>query len=66
MGLNMGDIFKIIFVAAFILAIVVGWPIAAIWAMNVLFNLSIEVSMVTWLAAFILLAAINGTGYIKK
>lgn len=52
--------------AAFILAVVVGWPIAAIWAINVLFNLSIEVSMVTWLAAFILLAAINGTGYIKK
>jgi hypothetical protein len=62
----MGDLFKIIFVAAFVLAVVVGWPLAAIWAINVLFGLSIEFNSLTWLAAFILLAAFNGTQYVKK
>lgn len=58
----MKDWFKILFLAAFILAIVIGWPLAVIFALNILFSLSIAFTSETWLAAFILLLAVNGVG----
>ena len=36
-------------------------PIAGIWSLNTLFDLGIELTSNTWLAAFILLFILNGT-----
>lgn len=36
-------------------------PIAAIWALNLLFNLSIDYTFYTWLAILILSMAVGGS-----
>ncbi len=63
-GINTMDYLKILFFALFIIAVVVGGPIATILALNVLFNLSIEVNTVTWLASF-WLSSLVGNSFLR-
>ena len=59
-----GYIVGIILVA---LAVVIGMPIALIWALNTLFPaLAIPVTLETWLAAFIIPAAFKTEVSFKK
>ena len=59
-----GYIIGIILVA---LAVVIGMPIALIWALNTLFPaLAIPVTLETWLAAFIIPAAFKTEVSFKK
>jgi hypothetical protein len=56
---------KYLFIIAIVLGIIIGGPIATIWALNTLFSLSIPVSIETWLASF-WLTSIIGSSAIKK
>ncbi|MFZ9404031.1 MAG: hypothetical protein ACO25Q_06900 [Sediminibacterium sp.] len=49
---------------ALVIAIVIGGPIASIWSLNALFNLTIPVTIETWLASF-WLTSILGSSIIK-
>jgi hypothetical protein len=44
-----------------IIALLVFWPFALIWAVNTLFGLGIEYTFWTWLAAFVMMAAFGKT-----
>ena len=44
----------------FVAAILIGWPFALIWALNVLFGLDLPFGWRTWLAAFILDGTVRG------
>ncbi len=44
-----------------ILALLVFWPFALIWAVNTLFGLGIAYTFWTWLAAFVMMAAFGKT-----
>ena len=55
---------KYLFIIAIVLGIIIGGPIATIWALNTLFSLSIPVSIETWLASF-WLTSILGSSVIK-
>lgn len=55
---------KYILIIAIVLAIVIGGPIASIWSLNALFNLSIPVTLETWLASF-WLTSILGSSVVK-
>jgi hypothetical protein len=49
------DIFKIVFFAILIIAIIVYGPLATIWALNTLFPvLSIPYTFYSWLAVFVM------------
>lgn len=62
------DGFKILFLLLFVAAVVIGWPIAIIWALNVLFpTAAIPVTLETWAAVFIIMIALqNGISYMKS
>ena len=49
---------------AIVIAMVIGGPIASIEALNVLFNLSIPITIQTWLASF-WLTSILGSSFVK-
>jgi len=55
---------------AIIVALVIGGPLVTIWALNVLFGLSIEFSLQTWFAVVwlggLLSGAISGSYNISK
>ena len=55
---------KYLLIIAIVLGIIIGGPIASIWALNTLFSLSIPVSIETWLASF-WLTSILGSSAIK-
>jgi hypothetical protein len=44
-----------------IVALVVFWPFAIIWAANTLFGLGIDYTFWTWLAAMVVMAAFGKT-----
>ena len=44
-----------------VLALVLFWPFALIWAVNTLFGLGIAYTFWTWLAAFIMMVAFGKT-----
>ena len=44
-----------------ILALVLFWPFAIIWAVNTLFGLGIAYTFWTWLAAMVIMAAFGKT-----
>ena len=50
------------FVIVFAIAMVVLGPIAAIWALNTLFGLSIATTFDTWVAALIIMSILRGDG----
>lgn len=57
---------SIILLVVIALAIVIGMPIALIWALNTLFPvLAIPYTLETWLAAFIIPAAFKATVSVK-
>lgn len=51
----------LIAIAIGIAMIIIG-PIAAIWALNTLFGLSIATTFDTWVAALIIMSVIRGDG----
>ena len=51
---------SITFVVA-VLALLLFWPFALIWAVNTLFGAGIAYTFWTWLAAFIMMAAFGKT-----
>jgi hypothetical protein len=53
-----------LFLAGMILAIVVG-PLLTIWALNLLFSLSIQFTFLNWLAAAWLQVALMARSYSK-
>lgn len=58
---------KVLFIVAFAILMIVGAPIALIWAMNTLFPaLAIPYTLETWLAAFIIPAAFKSEVSFKK
>ena len=56
---------SIVLLLVLALAIVIGMPIALIWSLNTLFSLAIPYTLETWLAAFIIPAAIKTTVNVK-
>lgn len=56
---------SIVLLLVIAVAIVIGMPIALIWALNTLFPLSIPYTVETWLAAFIIPAAFKATVSVK-
>lgn len=60
--------FKILFLLLVVVAIVIGWPIAIIWSLNVLFPMAaIPITLETWTAAFVITLALNGgSTYARK
>jgi len=44
-----------------VLALLLFWPFALIWAVNTLFGTAIAYTFWTWLAAFIMMAAFGKT-----
>lgn len=50
---------KALFVIVFVAAIIVFGPLASIWAINTLFNLTIPYTLETWAASLILSGAIT-------
>lgn len=57
---------NIVIFLAIALAIVIGTPIALIWSLNTLFPvLAIPYTLETWLAAFIIPAALKATVNVK-
>lgn len=44
-----------------VIMILIGGPIAAIWAVNTLFGLHIALTLETWLAALFLMAIVGGS-----
>lgn len=57
---------KVLIVLLIAVAIVIGGPIALIWAMNTLFpSLAIPYTVETWLAAFIIPAAFKANVSVK-
>lgn len=59
---------KELFIVLFVAAVVIGWPIALIWSLNVLFPaVAIPMTLETWTAAFVITLALNGgTKYVSK
>lgn len=58
---------KVLFIVAIAILLIVGAPIALIWAMNTLFPaLAIPYTLETWLAAFIIPAAFKSEVSFKK
>lgn len=58
---------KVLFIVAIAVLLIVGAPIALIWAMNTLFPaLAIPYTLETWLAAFIIPAAFKSEVSFKK
>lgn len=55
----MTTITKLIFFIALLISLVVLLPIGVIWSLNTLFALSIPFTFETWLAVFILSAAVK-------
>lgn len=51
---------KIGLLILFVLALIIGSPLAAIWAVNTLFETSIAYSFINWLASFVLLLCLGG------
>ena len=56
---------KIILSIILVIALLIGVPLAAIWAINTLFNLEIAYTLINWFAALILIAATSGSTGIK-
>lgn len=52
---------KYILVIAFVLAVLIGSPIATIMALNTLFGLNIDVTLGTWFASFWLTSLFGGS-----
>jgi hypothetical protein len=46
-------------VAMFLIAVIIAFPLAIIWAMNTLFSLGIAYGFSQWLATFLLLSVFN-------
>lgn len=55
----------IIALVLLVVLFVVFLPILAIWALNVLFGLTIVVTLKTWFAAFVLIAIVAGGNAIQ-
>lgn len=53
-GMTLGMAFIALLIIAVVVIAVVFWPAALIWALNVLFGLSIPFTFKTWLAAWII------------
>ena len=50
---------SIIFMLALVLALIIAGPLLLIWALNTLFNLNIDYTVWTWLAALIIGATVG-------
>lgn len=50
----------------FIVAMIIGGPLAFIWSLNSLFGLGIEMTLKTWAAALFLMACVNGRSSCKS
>ena len=48
-----------VMVAMFLIAVIIAFPLAIIWAMNTLFSLGIAYGFSQWLATFLLLSVFN-------
>ena len=52
----------LLIIIAIAIAVIIGFPLAVIWALNTLFGLTIAYGFFEWLAAFILVAVFKETG----
>ena len=50
----------IILLLILVIVMIAGSPLAAIWAVNTLFTLTIEYTLLNWFAAFILVGIVSG------
>lgn len=58
---------KIILIIVLVIAILIGGPLALIWAVNTLFpSVAIPYTIETWLAAFIVQAVLKSEVSMKK
>jgi hypothetical protein len=52
--MSYSEIVIVFFASLFVLAIVICFPLAQIWALNTLFNLNIQYNLSTWFAVLLL------------
>jgi hypothetical protein len=62
----MKEVLVVVGVIALIVALVIAGPLLVIWSINTLFGLGIDYTFWTWLAAFILGAAISPNVTVKR
>ena len=55
----MTDFTKVFVISAIVLFVIIGGPLLSIWSLNTLFKLDIEYSFDTWLAALLLMGAVQ-------
>jgi hypothetical protein len=56
------NIISVILIGILVIALLIFWPLAVIWALNTLFGLTIQFTFWTWLAVFVLTATLNSRG----
>ena len=54
----------IVAIVAFVLALIIAMPLAAIWSVNVLFGTVIPITFKTWFASFVLCRLVSDS-YVK-
>ncbi len=62
----MKDIISLILIGLLVIALLLFWPLAVIWALNTLFGLTIPFTPWTWLSVIILSVTVTSTGLKSK
>jgi hypothetical protein len=62
----MKDIISLILIGLLVIALLLSWPLAVIWALNTLFGLTIPFTPWTWLSVLVLAATLNSSGVKSK
>ena len=55
----MTDFTKVFVISMIVLFVIIGGPLLSIWSLNTLFKLDIEYTFDTWLAALLLMGAVQ-------